>query len=63
MNNKAKKGRPKGTGQYGTKLQVRIPEDEHAKLKDISEVTGLGISETVRSLVKDYISKFDIHKF
>lgn len=63
MTDKKRKGRPKGTGQYGTKLQVRIPEEEHAKLKDISELTGLGISETVRSLVKDYISKFDISKF
>ena len=60
---KNKRGRPKGTGKFKSAFRLRLREDDYAKLKSISEVTGLSISQTVRTLISDYISHFDVKEF
>ena len=60
---KKKRGRPKGTGKFGSAFRLRLREDDYNKLKSISEVTGLSISQTVRTLISDYISHFDVKEF
>lgn len=60
---KKKRGRPKGTGKFDSAFRLRLREDDYTKLKSISEVTGLSISQTVRTLISDYISHFDVKEF
>ena len=60
---KKKRGRPKGTGKFESAFRLRLSEDDYTKLKSISEVTGLSISQTVRALISDYISHFDVKYF
>lgn len=59
----AKRGRPKGSGKFGSAFRLRLKENEYKKLKQISGLTGLSISQTVRELISDYISKFDVKEF
>ncbi len=58
-----KRGRPKGSGKFGSAFRLRLKESEYDKLKRISDLTGLTISQTVRELISDYISKFDVKEF
>lgn len=60
---KKKRGRPKGTGKFESAFRLRLSEDDYTKLKSISEVTGASISQTVRTLISDYISHFDAKEF
>jgi len=60
---KKKRGRPKGSGKFDSAFRLRLGEDDYTKLKSISEVTGLSISQTVRTLISDYISHFDVKEF
>ena len=60
---KKKRGRPKGTGKFESAFRLRLRKDDYTKLKSISEVTGLSISQTVRTLISDYISHFDVKEF
>ena len=58
-----KRGRPAGTGKYDEQFRFRLRADDYQKLHDICGVTGLSISQTIRALVSDYISKFEVKNF
>ena len=58
-----KRGRPNGSAKFKSAFRPRLSEDDYTKLKSISEVTGLSISQTVRTLISNYISYFDVKKF
>ena len=52
-----KRGRPEGSGQYGTQLRIRMNEDDLGRLKDICDEDGEQVSKRVRDLIHDYISE------
>lgn len=58
-----KRGRKPGSGEYDSQIRVRIPKDTIEQLKTISASTGLSVSETIRFLIEDYISKFEVNHF
>ena len=58
-----KPGRKPGSGEYDSQIRIRASKNTIEQLKRISALTGLSVSKTIRFLIEDYISKFDVKQF
>ena len=56
-----KRGRPIGS-KFPKEYRLRMSNEDFNKLKEISKITGVKISEILRNLIKDFIDTFEVSK-
>lgn len=56
-----KRGRPIGS-KFPKEYRLRMSNEDFEKLKEISKISGVKISEILRRLIKDFIDNFETNK-
>jgi len=58
----AKVGRPMGA-KFPKEYRIRMTNEDYEKLAKIAKVTGTKVSVIIRTLIKEFIDKFEVMEF